>query len=163
MFQTHRDHLQRSWECLFTFSKKVNTADQWLLAASVRLTALNNANPDGPKATEFLIKNCETFKAEVIKFVGIDLQSLISEGQKLENAKDSKRRRKRREKVQPIGRTSTFKQLLEQLEAMRNEAAGLVRVTQEIEVCMLNMGTNQKHLVEEHNHVSYIYFSENSP
>ncbi|KAM7539973.1 hypothetical protein Aperf_G00000041104 [Anoplocephala perfoliata] len=135
--QTHRDHLRRSWEGLFAFSNKVNAADQWLLVASVRLTALNNANPDGPKATEFLIKNCETFKAEVTNFVENDLLSLILEGRKLENTKESKRKKKRG-KIQPIGQTDTFKQLLEQLEALRNEAGGLIRVTQEIERILLS-------------------------
>lgn len=112
----------------------MNTADQWLLAASVKLTALNNANPDGPKATEFLIKNCESFTAEVSKFVENDLQSLLSEGHRLKNVRELKRRKRKDKNEEPIVRTDTFKQLLEQLNSMRTEADGLIKVTQDIEV-----------------------------
>lgn len=111
----------------------MGAADQWLLAASVKLTALNNANPDGPKAIDFLIKSCDTFAAELTKFVGTDLESLISEGQRLEKAKDGKRRKRRERTEEPIIRTDTFKQLLEQLTSMKDEAEGLIKVTQDIE------------------------------
>nr|CDS27008.2 nesprin 1 [Hymenolepis microstoma] len=131
--QTQRDRLKHSWEALFTYSNKVNAADQWLLAASVKLTALNNANPDGPKATEFLIKNCKSFSAEVSMFMENKLQSLISEGQHLESAREMKRRKRKDKAGESCVRTDAFKQLLEQLNSMRSEADGLIKVTQDIE------------------------------
>ncbi|VDN97631.1 unnamed protein product [Rodentolepis nana] len=131
--RTQRDRLKHSWEALFTYSNKVNAADQWLLGASVKLTALNNANPDGPNATEFLIKNCKSFTSEVSVFVERDLKSLISEGQHLESTREVKRRRRKDKIGELCVRTDAFKQLLEQLNSMRNEADGLMKVTQDIE------------------------------
>ncbi|KAH9285528.1 Nesprin-1 [Echinococcus granulosus] len=133
--QTHRTCLKRSWEGLFAFSNKVNAADQWLLTAFVKLTALNNANPDGPKATEFLIRSCEVLVAEVSHFVANQLKSLIAEGQDIVVSKKTKKKRQEeKDKTEPTGRVDALKHLLNQLKAMKGEAEGLFQVVDAIKM-----------------------------
>lgn len=101
----------------------------------MKLTALNNANPEGPKATEFLIQSCEAFAAEVSHFVTDQLNSLITEGQNIEASKKAK---KRQDKAESTRHVDASKHLLNQLEAMKDETESLVQVAGAIRVrCLL--------------------------
>ncbi|VDM15794.1 unnamed protein product [Hydatigera taeniaeformis] len=121
---------------------QVNAADQWFLSASVKLTALNNANPDGPKATKFLIRSCEAFVAEVSHFVTDQLKPLIAEGQDIMvSNKNKKMRQGKKVKVEPTGFEDAPQHLLSQLKAMEDETEGLVQVVNAI---MVNLRTKIK-------------------
>ncbi len=115
--------MKQTWEGLFTFSNKVGAADQWLLAASVRLTALNNAHPDGPKAIDFLSRSGDVLAGEISDFLREQLEPLIVEAREL-----SKGRKK-------SSSVSTSQLLLKQAEDMKAETLGLIQVIDAIKVC----------------------------
>lgn len=105
-------------------AQSVTEADQWLLAAAVKLTALNNAQPDGPKATAFLSRSCDTLVAEIEEFRREKLEPIIfMAGSHTSAVKTDKKP------------SSTARLLLQQAEDMKSEADCLIQVVQPLKVC----------------------------